>query len=172
MAENLCNNVKAQVSLEGRTFKDPCGFFGCNYSNFQDWLFTLKSRIDLANSNWKKLNSIIQLPNTKNLNDAENAYGGRIQEAKELYNILKDKPDGLSGIEYEKFIGQLKTGISEITCLIEEIQISIEDRDGKIVATGLTDQRQEGLMSSVAKWVMIGAAGYLAFTFVNQRVKK
>lgn len=170
MAENLCNNVKAQVSLEGRTFKDPCGFFGCSYSNFQDWLFTLKSRIDLANSNWKKLNSIIQLPNTKNLNDAEKAYEGRIKEAKELYNILKDKPEGLSGSEYEKDIGQLKTGISEITCLIEEIQISIEDRDGKIVATGLVDQRQASMAQSLAKWAMIGAAGYLAFMFVNKRI--
>lgn len=167
MAETLCNNTKTKVSLEGRTFESPCGFFGCSYKDFIDWFSTFKTRLNIAKNTYKRLDDISKLQDNPSLTETEQAIGKKIESLQLLINDYKGTKDDLTSGQYKALIEDLKVHISDITCEIETIQEGIESRGGSYTPSGLADSRASVFASPWVKWGAVALVGYAAFRYID-----
>lgn len=172
MAENLCGNPKTQISIEGRTFESPCGWTGCSYKDFQDWLSTFKRNLNILKSTYKKLEHYQGLQDNPSFTKEEQEIEKKIQSYSLFVDELKLVKDGDSSSTYKQLIEELKVNISQSACDIEVLQNGIEDRGGRIIPSGLTDSRSSVFASPWFKWAAVGMVGYAAFRWIDYSATK
>ncbi len=100
MAENLCNNEKTKVSIEGRTFAEPCGFFGCSHKDFIDWFSTFKTRLNIAKNTYKRLEDTAALQENPSPTAAEEEIKKKLEGYSILLNDYKDVKEDLTSGQY------------------------------------------------------------------------
>lgn len=135
MAELLTGNPEAMRSIAGYTTKTPCGLFyfsPCSFNNFQDWYATLRARTSLLTRNWTKLLEVAD-KEKKPLTDDESKYESQIKNIKDFILELKGVPQNLHRDSYYQYIAQIQTNLADANSLIENIQIAIEERDGRYI---------------------------------------
>jgi hypothetical protein len=167
MAETLCGNTTIQQSLSGKSYADPCGFWGCNNENYQDWLGTLKYRIDIAKKYYKQLEEIATFQGQSSLSDTEKYIGTQIALIKTEYDDYASVGTELSSSEYKIKVKEIQQRISTAACLIQDLQEKIEDRDQSVSASGLiATTHKSSWASDIALWGAIG----LGFLFIYRRI--
>lgn len=170
MPENLCNNEKTKYSIEGKTFKDPCDFWGCNYNNFNDWQSTLVDRLNISKNLYKRLEDTVAIDGNPALTLEEEEIWKKIKGYEQLVKDYSQTGDGLTHAQYKKIIDDLKVAISNVTCMIESIEKGIEDRGGTYVPSGIIEGSRSTVWgSSMVKWAVVGLVGYGAFMWINNK---
>lgn|SRR5574338_1008009 len=169
MAESLCGNKAIEFSVSGKPYNDPCGFWGCSYENYQDWVETLRVRIEIGKRFYKKLEELSTLNEQGSLKDTEKLLLSNLNDNKTIYEEFKAVGTGLSAAEYKSKINELLPYISDTACIIQNIQTAIDERDGTYVNSGLIKSTTDATTSSTAiKWLLIGFAGFLAFRIADR----
>lgn len=164
MAESLCGNKAIEFSVSGKPYNDPCGFWGCSYENYQDWVETLRVRIEIGKRFYKKLEELSQLNDQGQLKDTEKLLLSNLNDNKVIYEEFKAVGTGLSSSEYKSKINELLPYISDTACIIQNIQTRIDERDGTYVNSGLIKSTTDTSTStSVMKWLAIGFVAFIAF---------
>lgn len=166
-SETLCGNTTIQQSLSGKAYGDPCGFWGCNNENYQDWLGTLKYRIDIAKKYYKQLEEIATFQGQASLSDIEKYIGSQIALLKTEYDDYASVVTELSSSEYKIKIKEIQQRISTAACLIQDLQEKIEARDQNVSASGLiATTHKSSWTKDIAIWGAIG----LVFLAIYRRI--
>lgn len=169
MAEILCGNILIQKSLSGKAYNKPCGFWGCSNEDYQDWVNTLKYRLDIAKKYFNQLNEISNFSGQSSLSDTEKYIGTQIALLKTEYDDFASSL-GAPNVDYQLKIKDIQQRISTAACLIQDLQESIENRghdvtspSGLIATTG-----QSSWAATAAQWAAIGLLGLLAYRFIQK----
>lgn len=169
MAEILCGNTLIQKSLSGKSYDKPCSFWGCNINDYQDWLNTLKYRLDIAKKYYKQLEEISTFSGQASLSDTEKYLGTQIALVKTEYDDFASSL-GDQNTNYQLKIKDLQQRISTVACLIQDLQESIENRghdvtspSGLIATTG-----QSSWAATAAMWLGVGLGALFVYRIVQK----
>jgi hypothetical protein len=169
MAERLCGNTSIQNSLNGKEYDKPCGFWGCNNEHYQDWLNTLKFRLDVAKRYYKQLEEISTFSGQSSLSDIEKYIGSQIALLKTEYDEFSSAGPDLASSDYKIKISALQQRISTAACLIQDLQEKIEDRGHTVTTSGLiATTHKSSWASTAALWLAIGIGGIALYRIVDR----
>jgi hypothetical protein len=172
MAEILCGNVLIAKSLSGKPYDKPCSgwFGGCSVEDYQDWVNTLKYRIDIARKYYNQLDEISKFSGQASLSDTEKYIGTQIALLKTEYD---DFAASLSqpNVDFKLKIKDIQQRISTAACLIQDLQESIENRGHDVTSpSGLIATTGQPSWTTQAAWALALGLGAVAVWRLTQRL--